>query len=38
VLATIYAHLGVDVDKHYHDASGRPVKALPFGQPLKELM
>jgi len=38
VLATIYSHLGVDMDKHYLDASGRPVKTLPFGKPLKELM
>ncbi|MCE9606340.1 MAG: DUF1501 domain-containing protein [Planctomycetia bacterium] len=38
VLATIYQHLGVDMDKHYLNSSGRPIKTLPFGDPLKELM
>jgi hypothetical protein len=37
VLATIYRHLGIDVDKHYVDASGRPIRTLPFGDPLAEL-
>jgi uncharacterized protein (DUF1501 family) len=37
VLATIYRHLGIDVDKHYVDASGRPIRALPFGDPITEL-
>ena len=37
VLATIYAHLGINVDKHYLDHAGRPVATLPFGEPLHEL-
>ena len=37
VLATIYAHLGINANKHYLDLSGRPIKALPFGEPLREL-
>ncbi|MFP6574448.1 MAG: DUF1501 domain-containing protein [Pirellulaceae bacterium] len=37
VLATIYAHLGVDTEKHYLDHAGRPVATLPFGKPLDEL-
>ena len=37
VLATIYAHLGIDTEKHYLDHAGRPVATLPFGKPLAEL-
>ncbi len=37
VLATIYAHLGIDTQKHYLDHSGRPIVTLPFGHPIKEL-
>ena len=37
VLATIYAHLGVDTRKHYKDHSGRPIQTLPFGKPISEL-
>lgn len=37
VLATIYKHLGVDTDKHYRNAAGRPIKTLPFGTPITEL-
>lgn len=37
VLATIYAHLGVDPRKMYPDHSGRPIMALPFGDPISEL-
>ncbi len=37
VLATIYRHLGVDYDKHYRNAAGRPIKTLPFGSPITEL-
>ena len=37
VLATIYAHLGIDTEKHYLDHAGRPVATLPFGKPLDEL-
>lgn len=34
VLAMIYHHLGVDQDKDYINASGRPIKVLPSGTPL----
>ena len=37
VLATIYRHLGVDTERHYLNAAGRPIKALPFGTPLLDL-
>lgn len=38
VLATLYAHLGVDVDAHYDDPSGRPIRVLPHGEPIRELL
>ncbi|HCP83659.1 MAG TPA: DUF1501 domain-containing protein, partial [Planctomycetaceae bacterium] len=38
VLATLYDHLGIDTDRHYIDHFGRPIKALPFGRKLTELM
>jgi uncharacterized protein (DUF1501 family) len=37
VLATIYDHLGVDMGKHYLNEAGRPIRALPFGEPIREL-
>jgi hypothetical protein len=37
VLATIYDHLGVDVSKHYLNEAGRPMRTLPFGEPIREL-
>ena len=37
VLATIYANLGINPDKHYLDHAGRPVPTLPFGKPLQGL-
>jgi hypothetical protein len=37
VLATIYRHLGVDTTRDYLDHSGRPIRALPFGEPIDEL-
>ncbi|MEE2686253.1 MAG: DUF1501 domain-containing protein [Planctomycetota bacterium] len=37
VLATLYRHLGVDVDKHYLDHGGRPVATLASGTPILEL-
>ena len=37
VLATMYKHLGVDIDKHYLNEAGRPVRVLPFGEPISEL-
>ena len=38
VLATVYDHLGVNPNKDYLDHAGRPIKALPFGRTLTELM
>lgn len=38
VLATLYDHLGVDTHKHYLDRAGRPVRTLPHGRVLTELM
>ena len=37
VLATIYDHLGIDVAKHYLNEAGRPIRTLPFGEPIREL-
>ena len=37
VLATVYRHLGVDIDAHYEDNTGRPIRVLPSGQPISEL-
>ncbi|REJ93939.1 MAG: DUF1501 domain-containing protein, partial [Planctomycetota bacterium] len=37
VLLTMYRHLGVDVDKHYIDNTGRPIAVLPSGRVLNEL-
>jgi len=38
VLATIYRHLGVDTEKQYINAAGRPISVLPSGSPLVELL
>ncbi len=37
VLATVYRHLGVDVNASYVNQSGRPLVVLPAGQPIREL-
>jgi hypothetical protein len=37
MLATIYDHLGVDVNKQYVTAAGRPISVLPGGEPIREL-
>ena len=37
VLATIYQHLGIDVNVAYQDSAGRPIPVLPSGQPIQEL-
>jgi hypothetical protein len=37
VLATIYSHLGVDMQAHYTDSSGRPHVVLPQGLRIAEL-
>ena len=38
VLATLYDHLGVNVHKDYLDLAGRPIRTLPHGRVLAELM
>jgi hypothetical protein len=37
VLATVYAHLGIDTARQYVDAAGRPIAVLPEGKPIAEL-
>jgi hypothetical protein len=37
VLATMYRHLGVDVNQTYLDNTGRPHPVLPSGRPIEEL-
>lgn len=37
VLATIYRHLGVDIETSYVDHAGRPLPVLPCGRPVDEL-
>jgi hypothetical protein len=37
VLATMYDHLGVDVDRPYLTPAGRPQPTLPSGKPISEL-
>ena len=37
VLALIYRHLGVDVNRQYVNRAGRPHPVLPFGTPVDEL-
>jgi uncharacterized protein (DUF1501 family) len=37
VLATLYRHLGVDVNASYVNQSGRPLVVLPAGEPIREL-
>jgi hypothetical protein len=37
VLATIYDHLGIDTTRHYLNESGRPIRLLPYGEPIREL-
>lgn len=38
LLATVYHTLGVPLDTHYEDASGRPVSIVGGGQPIHELL
>ena len=38
VLATVYAHLGINVHKMYTDFSGRPFPILPDGKVIGELL
>jgi hypothetical protein len=37
VLATVYRHLGIDIQVQYTDNSGRPHPVLPSGRPIEEL-
>ena len=37
VLATVYAHLGIDINAQYLDNAGRPIAVLPSGSPIAEL-
>jgi uncharacterized protein (DUF1501 family) len=36
--ATIYKQLGIDTEKKFHSGTGRPVKVLDSGEPVKELL
>ncbi len=38
LLATIYRHLGIDHRAEFHDLSGRPIRILPEGEPISELI
>lgn len=38
LLATIYQQLGISLDTHYEDASGRPISIVGAGQPIHELI
>ena len=38
LLATIYQQLGIPLDTHYEDSSGRPVSIVGEGRPIQELL
>lgn len=38
LLATIYHILGISLDTHYEDSSGRPVSIVDSGRPIQELL
>ena len=38
VIATIYHALGIPLDTHYEDSTGRPVSIVDAGRPILELM
>ena len=38
LLATVYRHLGIDPLKTFPDYSGRPIRILDSGQPIRELV
>ena len=38
LLATLYQTLGIPLDTHYKDASGRPVSIVGAGKPIPELL
>ncbi len=37
MLATMFEHLGIDVEAQYLNLSGRPIAVLPFGKAIDEL-
>ena len=37
VMATIYDAMGIPLETHYEDASGRPVSIVDSGRPISEL-
>ena len=37
LLATVYAHLGIDPKLEFRDFTGRPLPILPDGEPIAEL-
>lgn len=38
VLATVYRHLGIDIEQHFINIAGRPIPILSHGQPIGELV
>ncbi|MGE4004199.1 MAG: DUF1501 domain-containing protein [Planctomycetaceae bacterium] len=38
LLATIYHTLGIPLDQHFPDATGRPVSIVDAGRPIPELL
>ena len=38
VLATVYDFLAIDTSQEFHDRSGRPLRVLGEGQPIRELI
>ena len=38
VLATIYFALGIPLNTHYEDSTGRPVSIVGSGRPIRELL
>ena len=38
LLATVYRHLGIDLETSFDDFFGRPIPILPHGAPISELL
>ena len=38
IWATVYRHLGIDQEHAFPDLSGRPMRILPHGEPISELI
>lgn len=36
--ATMYHHMGIDIEKSFLDTTGRPMPILPYGQAIRELL